>query len=145
MVQLALYKGKGKIGNALIRWWTRSPYSHCELVVNGVCYSSSIMDGGVRPKSIDLNTGHWELIDLPEILEAGVLAYFAATEGDEYGWIDLLLSQVFNTASDQRGAAFCSEWCAAAIGFPTPAIYSPRTLGELARWLSTNPWQATSP
>ena len=47
-VQLALYKGRGTLFNALIRWWTRSPYSHCELVINGTCYSSSIRDGGVR-------------------------------------------------------------------------------------------------
>lgn len=32
VAQLALYKGKGKIGNAFIRWWTGSQYSHCELV-----------------------------------------------------------------------------------------------------------------
>lgn len=67
---------------------------------------------------------------------------FAIVFGMVVGLLGLCL-QVYQT--DQRGAAFCSEWCAAAIGFPTPAIYSPRTLGELARWLSTNPWQATSP
>lgn len=32
-VKLALYKGQGQLGNAVIRWWTRSEYSHCELVV----------------------------------------------------------------------------------------------------------------
>lgn len=30
-VKLALYKGKGQIGNAIIRWWIRSPYNHCEI------------------------------------------------------------------------------------------------------------------
>jgi hypothetical protein len=56
-VKLALYKGRGGIANAVIRWWTGSIYSHCELVVDGLCYSSSVMDKGVRRKQIDLADG----------------------------------------------------------------------------------------
>ena len=41
-VSLALYVGKGKIGNWVIRKWTGSQESHCELVVDGLAYSSSI-------------------------------------------------------------------------------------------------------
>jgi hypothetical protein len=47
-VQLALYKSHGNWVNRFIRWWTGSPYSHCELVINGTCYSSSVRDGGVN-------------------------------------------------------------------------------------------------
>ena len=132
-VYLALYKGKGLIGNAVIRKWTRSIYSHCELVVDGVCYSSSLMDKGVRSKQINLNDGNWDLIELPERFGKYVLDYFAKTHGQRYGWLDLIRSQLFNLGSDEPGASFCSEWCAAALGIPSPTIYSPDTLGKLVR------------
>ena len=140
MAQLALYKGKGLIGNAAIRWWTNSIYSHCELVVDGVCYSSSLMDGGVRSKQIDLKPEHWDLIDLPEHFDALILAHFERTKGLPYGWLDLIRAQAFNTAANEAGADFCSEWCAAAIGLPNATIFSPRTLGELVRALLAPPW-----
>lgn len=133
-VALALYKGSGLIGNALIRRWSGSPYSHCELVVDGFCYSSSLMDGGVRAKRIDLKPEHWDLIELPDHLTQRVLRHFAVTNGERYGWLDLLRSQLFNTGSDEPGAAFCSEWCAAALGVPTPTIYNPHALGALLLW-----------
>lgn len=142
-VQLALYKGKGQIGNALIRWWTRSDYSHCELVVGGYCYSSSVMDKGVRRKrvgpgadEIALGEEHWDIIDLPKANPAAVLEHFARTDPDRYGWPSLIMSQVFNRNRQVEHAAFCSEWCAAALGLPNPASYSPHTIGGLCGWLS---------
>ena len=50
-VQLALYKARGNWINRFIRWWTSSQYSHCELVINGTCYSSSVRDGGCAARS----------------------------------------------------------------------------------------------
>ena len=135
LVRLALYKGKGQVGNALIRAWTRSPYSHCELVIEGMWLSSTVMDGGVRLKYMDPHPGSWDFIDLPWTEADRVLEYFDKTEGQRYGWLDLIRSQVFNTACDERGAAFCSEWCAAALGLPNPSSYSPKTLGALCRWM----------
>lgn len=131
---LALYKGKGLIGNALIRWWTRSQYSHCELVIDGIGYSSSLMDGGVRAKQIEFNPNHWDFLDLPDHLAPAVLAYFNRTKDERYSWLDLIRSQVFNRNADEPGAAFCSEWVAAAIGLPNPTSYSPRTLAEVVLW-----------
>lgn len=137
MIYLALYKGKGLIGNALIRWWTRSPYSHCELVVDGVAYSSSLMDKGVRSKVIDFKPEHWVMVELPDFTRQRVLDYYEATKGQRYSWLDLIRSQIFNGNADEDGASFCSEWCAAALGLPNPATYSPRTLGDFVRWYFT--------
>ena len=128
-MRLALYKGKGRIGNAAIRWWTRSPYSHCELVIDGVAYSSSIMDSGVRAKRIEFDPEHWDFVDLPWASAALVKSTFASTQGDPYGWGDLFWRQVFNRPGDTHGQ-FCSEWCARALGLPNPQQYSPATLGD---------------
>ena len=46
-VQLALRKNDTRLTAKAIQWWTGSIYSHCELVVDGMCYSSSAMDGGI--------------------------------------------------------------------------------------------------
>lgn len=139
MVYLAQYKGKGKIGNALIRWWTKRPYSHCELVVDGVCYSSSLMDGGVRAKTIVLKPEHWDLHPIPNSLGPGILSYYEQTKKQKYSWMDLIRSQIFNRNSDEPGAAFCSDWCAAAVGIPNSTLYSPASLGELVSWLWGDP------
>lgn len=144
-VKLALYKGKGQLGNAAIRWWTGSPYSHCELVVDGWCYSSSVMDKGVRRKrvgpgadEISLGADHWDQIELPWADGAAIVRYFEATDSDVYGWPSLIASQVFNRNRPTEHAAFCSEWCARALSLPAASIYNPGTLGELCSWLSAN-------
>lgn len=133
-VQYAMFKGKGMVGNALVRWWKRSIYSHCELVVDGVCYSSSVMDGGVRRKQIDLKPENWDLIEIPWADKQAVLKYFDQTEGQRYSWLALIASQFFAAEYDEPKASFCSEWCAAALGIPTPQIYSPEALGRLIWW-----------
>lgn len=145
VVKLALYKGKGQIGNALIRRWTGSQYSHCELVVDGVAYSSSIRDGGVRAKVIEFDDAHWDVVALPDCFAWKIEAHFAATRGAPYGWRDLLLSQVLNTARNESGAAFCSEWCAAALGLPNSTTFSPKTLFDLVEYLIFGPWSKVVP
>lgn len=132
MVRLALYKGKGTLGNAIIRWWARSPYSHCELVIGDVGYTSSIRDGGVRAKRIEFDPAHWYFVDLPWAHEHRVKAYYAQTAGEPYGWKDLILRQVLNKAGDSYGQ-FCSEWCAKALGVANGQIYSPATLGDYCK------------
>ena len=93
------------------------------------------MDGGVREKNITLSSENWDVIALPSYLAPGVLEYFERTKGQKYGWLDLLRSQIFNTASDEEGTSSCSEWCAKAIGIPSPTIYSPKTLHLLLLYL----------
>lgn len=136
-MRLAMYKAKGKIGNAGIRFWTNSQYSHCELEIDGVCYSSSVQDKGVRKKVIDLNNGNWDFIDIPWGDKEKVLAYFAATDSNTYGWLSLITSQLFNRNSPRKSAQFCSEWVAAALGLPNPATYSPRTVADLCSYLNS--------
>ena len=129
-VRLALYRPHRwqDIAGYVIAAWTRSAYSHCELVVDGWCYSSSIRDGGVRRKQIDLTQPHWTVIDI-DADPAKVLALFERTAGEPYGWLDLLTQQVLRLPISSAGW-FCSEWCAEAIGLTDPEIWSP---GMLAR------------
>lgn len=131
LVRLALYKRKRwwDIGAALIRWWKMTPYSHCELLVDGVCYSSSMRDGGVRAKEIEFKDGHWDFIDVPWVGSVQVKNFYAITKKTRYGWKDLILRQIFNKRGDSSGM-FCSEWCAAALGIEHAYAFDPGLLAE---------------
>lgn len=134
LIQLALYKGKGTLFNRLIRLWTRSEYSHCELVMpDGRWLSASGMDGGVRAKRIVLNPSHWDLIPVPWADVALIEPLFEKHQGKGYDWLGLLGSQLVPLTIDNPRRMFCSEFCAAALGFPLAQRYSPALLGEVVR------------
>lgn len=136
MPRLALYKGQGNVFNSVVRSWTSSQYSHCELIVGCNWFSSSVMDGGVRGKLITPQKDHWDILDVEWASDNQVMNYYTHTKGQRYGWLDVLRSQFFGIRANQAGAAFCSEWCAAALGLPNPASYSPASLAEIAVYLS---------
>lgn len=135
-VSLALYKGRGLIGNALTRFWTGSRYSHCEMVIDGVCYSASFMDGGVRAKSINLASGNWDVLPAPWVDADSALSFFERTKGAKYDWLGIFGAQMFNRRRQNPLRWFCSEWFLAAAGVPTPEIHSPHTLGLLCNYLT---------
>jgi hypothetical protein len=127
-VQLALRKGDTRLSAKAICWWTGSIYSHCELVVDGLCYSSSAMDGGVRAKVISLDPTKWDVIELPWADPQYVKDYFVLTDGHTYGWWSLIKSQLFNRNQTVEASQFCSEWCANALVLPNAVSHSPGTL-----------------
>jgi hypothetical protein len=97
-VQLALYKGPPRydwrniLFHYAVRLRTLSEWSHAELVINDVCWSSSGRDGGVRSKVINLNSGRWDVLDLnlTDGQAAKALAWFKAHEGEGYDWLGVL-------------------------------------------------------
>ena len=134
LIYLAAYKGKGKLFNRLIRLWTRSRYSHCELVMpSGLWLSASAMDGGVRAKRIELNPEHWDLIPLPWADESRIWQVYGRHRGKGYDWLGLFGAQLLGAGIDNPRRMFCSEFCAAALGFPQPQRYSPALLGDVVR------------
>lgn len=136
MVTLALYIGKGRVGNALIRKWTQRQESHCELVVDGLSYSASVMDKGVRKKYINFDSENWYVVDVPWATKEDVIKHYEKTKSNKYGWWGLITSQVFNRNRDDSKADFCSEWCSRALGLPSPNSYSPGTLADMVEFLN---------
>ena len=135
-LRLALYKGPPtdlahKIAHWAVCTFTGSIYSHCELVINGVCWSASARDGGVRGKVIDLHSGRWDVIDLPEQLsEADALAWFKAHDGLRYDWAGVMRFAIpFLPLS--VGRWFCSEACGAALGIGQAHKLTPRSLAQM--------------
>ncbi|MCQ4242870.1 hypothetical protein [Stutzerimonas stutzeri] len=134
LIYLALYKGRGTLFNRLVRLWTRSKYSHCELILaDGRWLSASAMDGGVRAKRIVLDLEHWYLIPVPWADARLIQQLYEQHQGEGYDWLGLFGSQLLPLTIDNRRRMFCSEFCAAALGFPMAQRYSPALLGEVVQ------------
>lgn len=119
MIALAAYTPykATDIGGRLICWWTRSKYSHVEIIINGVCYSSSLRDGGVRKKAIDLTKPHWRVIPVEWADEDAALRVFEQHRGKPYGYGDLIAQHALRLPVDDPGL-LCSELCALMLGLP---------------------------
>ena len=140
-VHLALYKGPpsgrlNKIGHYGIRLWTRSPWSHAELVIDGVAYSSSARDGGVRPKQIDFDSGRWDLVTLPLTAEevSYALLWFHQRDGWKYDYLNIGRF-VFPILGHERNRVVCFEAVAAALGLPAAHKFDANDLFEYAQML----------
>lgn len=114
-------------------WWTRSAYSHVELVIDGVCYSSSARRG-VRSRRIYLERPHWDTVPAPWVDVAYALQLFAATRGDRYGWLDLIGQHVLRLPWHERRGWVCSEWVAEACRLANPRQWTPGGLMHYARF-----------
>jgi len=131
-MKAAFYKGvpPGARGiyNRLIRWWTRSDYSHVELVFSdGLAASSSFMDGGVRFKWITFDPAHWDFIELPVALEPTARAWFDLHRGEKYdlwGNAHFVLARI----PHDKDRWYCDEAVAAALGVTDAWRYDPATL-----------------
>lgn len=125
-MQIAFYKGRRRLFNRLTAWWTNGPYSHCELIVEGVCWSSSFMDGGVRGKRMNLNLEHWDVIEVAGNA-ADAQQWFFNHFGDDYDVLGLV-GFVWRPWRDNKDRWVCSEAIAAALGFVQPWRFCPNTL-----------------
>lgn len=134
-MQVAFYKGRKRLFNRLTSWWTRGPYSHCELVMpDGSFVSSSFMDNGVRIKRISINPDHWDFLEVddatPEMWEAAI--NMVGTPYDTLGLVGFLFSPV----ADDRNKMFCSEFVKWFFGFSEPWRFNPNTTYSVIKYLS---------
>lgn len=115
-MKLAMYKGSGTFYDKVIRQVTNSPYSHCELLIGNVCYSSSPRDGGVRMKIIDLNDGKWDLYTVPGN-EHYAFNWFVNNTKKKYDWLGAITT-VLPFQLNIPNRFFCSEACALMLQTP---------------------------
>lgn len=112
-IRLAFYKGKGDWVDKVIRWWTKSQYSHVEVVVGDTWISSSPRDGGVRSMKMEsYNVEHWDIIDYPGVSTVDVFDLFRRTKGNDYDFIGILFSQILPLGIQSKSKWYCSEWAA---------------------------------
>ncbi len=111
-----------------VQIWTKSIYSHCEIIFSdGQSASASFLDHGVRFKEITYDPAKWDFVDLPDSFEADARAWFVKHEHESY---DLLgnLHFVISPIGDDKTKWFCSEAIAAALGLTDAWRFDPGDL-----------------
>lgn len=127
-VKIAFRKNSDGIYTQAICFFTRSKYHHCELIVDGISYSSSQKDGGVRAKKITFVPDRWDIVEI-DADPRKVVHWFIDHNGQKYDWFGafkIALPFLPNYGSKW----FCSEACAAALDLKNPKWYTPGDLAE---------------
>jgi len=145
-ITLAFYKGRGHLFDRLVRFATRSPYSHVELIVDAPAgpqerpftasaVSASPRDGGVRQKRITFDPRHWNYITLPDWPYAPrdrILLDARKQAGFGYDYAGIIFTFAIPLRREASGRYFCSELIGEALRLPEPHTLAP---GDLHHWV----------
>jgi hypothetical protein len=121
-VKIAFFKGdKKRFHHRFIRWWTKSIYSHAELVLpdgeTWVSISPFIYSQvGARIKT-HFEESEWDFIifEASEKQVQSLKDFISETTGDGYDWPGMLMSQVLPFIIKSRQKWYCSSWIAHAL------------------------------
>jgi len=109
-VRVAFYKGKGRFFDKLIKWWTKSDYSHVELLLGSEMFSASSYSNLVRWTFHNRDESKWDYYDVPterpltkELVKSLV--------GHKYDWLGIMFSIVVPLGLHSSNKYFCSEIC----------------------------------
>jgi uncharacterized protein YycO len=132
MLKVAFYEGiYGGVSDWLIMLRTLGAYSHVELVFSdGVSFSSSAADGGVRFKNIDYSDEYrWTFIPLNVTKEVESIIRETCNKevGKPYDWVGILFDQLFKFNTQDNNAWWCSELIGYVLGYKRYRV-SPSTL-----------------
>lgn len=128
-MKLAFYKGRARLFDRAVQWWTRGPYSHVELVFSdGLSASASYRDGGVRMKVISFKPERWDFVEIDGD-EAAAWAWFDARLGEGYDALGLF-GFLWRPFSGKPARWFCSEAIADALGYADSWRFCPNTLAS---------------
>jgi len=127
-VKVAFYKGEGNWKNKVIRWWTKSPYSHAELILPDEITWVSISPFltakvASRIRHEVHNLEDWDFLSFELSWREPVQKYqinqlysfIEETTGDKYDWLGMIMSQMFPYLIKHRDRWYCSEWIAHAL------------------------------
>ncbi len=121
---VAFHKGSGDLLAKLMRSIQKGPYPHCEFIVmkDGLSYSSSAQDKGVRSKDIRLMNLHdetkWDVfeLDIENYDLTDFYEFFKRADGFKYAWADIFLFHILGLPIKlNKNKNICS-------GFVTTAI-----------------------
>lgn len=118
-MEIAFYQAKyGQKFDKWISWFTWGPYSHVELVFSdGVFFSSSPRDDGVRFKKIEPKEDHWRFypVDVTSQQEQIVRDWCNTKVGLPYDWMGIHAFFIPWVIRQRKEEWFCSEICITAL------------------------------
>ncbi len=123
LVRVAFFKGRRRLRDRFIRRWTKSPYSHVEIMIPDRGWWIGI-DPPESPKvRKKVNFGYkeedWDFLDFivsNEQLDA-IIRFYNLTKGDDYDWIGMLISHVTPFKVKHIKKWYCSEWVIYALEY----------------------------
>ena len=104
---------KTDIGCKLIGMWTKSNYSHVEIILDGKWVSSD-SDTGVVIRELKPLKDNWDYVTLPTISLCNkhysfLSKYINNLNGGEYDWKGIIFSQTIPLGLHNKDKWFCSE------------------------------------
>tara|TARA_B100000900_G_scaffold406115_1_gene416670 strand:- start:427 stop:969 length:543 start_codon:yes stop_codon:yes gene_type:complete len=146
---IALYKGKGRWHNGVVRDWTNSEYSHAELILpdfTSITIFPFSLKGVRREPFVEKSDKEWDYICVPvnphqlSIIEN----FYEKTKGQQYDWVGMLASQLVPFHIKHKDRWYCSEWIAYALrlagigeGLYGESVMSPEVLSRLVPHATT--------
>jgi hypothetical protein len=115
-IWIALFKGEGTFINSVVRRWTKSQYSHAELILEDkktwIGISPYINVEIARRTVEEYNPDKWDFfkIDITKEQYTAILDFYDLTKGNKYDWFGMLLSQFLPFRIKQKNKWYCSEW-----------------------------------
>ena len=128
-MKIHFYKARnGKLGDKIVG--IASIFSHVELEIDGVFYSSSNRDGGVRSKIIDIsNKKKWVSFELKNNIDKNIcLNYFKSVKEQKYDWLNIFFSQIIKLNIQSSNKQICSEFVGNCLQLDNAYKYSPEAL-----------------
>lgn len=127
-LKIAFYKGDPGCLHKIIRWWTKSKYSHAELIMpDGKTWVSisPFLNSKVstRNREVLKHPDRWDYLTFDlnwrkpvrEYQVTQLNKFISETEGCKYDWFGMLLSQASPFLIKRRDRWYCSEWIAHAL------------------------------
>ena len=121
-IRIAFYKAKGLRRDRLIRWWTKSRYSHCELVLpndQGWIGIHPPDSPTVRLRgAMHYSEDDWDFIEFEITSEQrnSIRDFYLETANEHYDWVGMILSHILPYKVRHANKWYCSEWVAYALG-----------------------------
>jgi hypothetical protein len=127
-IRIAFFKGSEGPLHRFIRWWTKSKYSHAELVMpDGKTWISisPFLSSRVsaRIKGNEVNPENWDYLDfylnwrepVKDYQLNQLYKFIDKTQGCKYDWTGMIMSQLCPFLVKRRDKWYCSEWIAHAM------------------------------
>lgn len=116
MISFAFTTDQSDIFAKTVCWWTQTPFSHCEVVVDSVWYAA-VPGKGVIAHRPPADMGSWITVEVPArpYQQASLETWLQDELGCGYDWRGLLFAVDFPRKAPHPKKWFCSEYAAMAL------------------------------
>lgn len=121
LIRIGFYKGSQSVWfHRFIRWWTKSIYSHVELLLDEetwVSISPALLSTVTTRIVTSYEPDDWDFLEfgVSDIQHHALKEFVSETTGDGYDWLGMLLSQILPVIIKSRNRWYCSQFIAFAM------------------------------